>query len=391
MAEASHSFGDLESVQRTLDGLVQADAAASAFLSGYTTYIRTHARASADVLTGRLPVVEESRLALAKALEEQVSSVAARENARARQHSAENEGVALVARLDAHKASTAYRGRGQLIKLAEMVAKQQAAARRDREAADRAMAELDRRRRARQSADSAAQEALAAVTRAAGHVLQAARDAGIDWQSPDSADDGGLPVRASARATVRSADVTAIRRLTGRADDARRYRDSAQVRSDRAQEKLAVAERDVGEARQTLESARATIAVALQELVTASSAVLPGYAADALTAALDQLGTGDAPTLQTVFDQQLAGIVQDLRDQLAKDREALQRNDDQMAVLRSEYTAIAAEQDEAPPPFAARTAARDGRVGAPLWAMVTARIARRRSPASPLRAKPRPT
>ncbi len=44
--EAAHSFGDMENVQRTLAGLVQADAAAAAFLAGYATYLRTHARAA---------------------------------------------------------------------------------------------------------------------------------------------------------------------------------------------------------------------------------------------------------------------------------------------------------------------------------------------------------
>ena len=62
--EAAHSFSDMENVQRTLAGLIQADAAASAFLTGYTTYLRTHARAEADRLTGRLDAIETARVDL---------------------------------------------------------------------------------------------------------------------------------------------------------------------------------------------------------------------------------------------------------------------------------------------------------------------------------------
>ena len=58
--EAAHSFGDMENVQRTLAGLVQADAAAGAFLAGYTTYLRTHARAACDAVALRLDAVQDS-------------------------------------------------------------------------------------------------------------------------------------------------------------------------------------------------------------------------------------------------------------------------------------------------------------------------------------------
>lgn len=66
--EAAHSFSDMENVQRTLSGLVQADAAAAAFLVGYTTYLRTHARAEADRLTVRLEAIDAARVSLTAAL-----------------------------------------------------------------------------------------------------------------------------------------------------------------------------------------------------------------------------------------------------------------------------------------------------------------------------------
>ncbi len=81
--EAAHSFSDMESVQRTLAGLVLADAAAGSFLAGYTTYLRTHARAAADALAGRLAQVEGCRLGLVRALGARSASASARDSARA--------------------------------------------------------------------------------------------------------------------------------------------------------------------------------------------------------------------------------------------------------------------------------------------------------------------
>jgi hypothetical protein len=79
--EAAHSFSDMENVQRTLAGLVQADAAAAAFLTGYTTYLRTHARAESDRLAARLEAIETARVALAGALAARARSAAARDAA----------------------------------------------------------------------------------------------------------------------------------------------------------------------------------------------------------------------------------------------------------------------------------------------------------------------
>src|SRR5689334_4975731 len=82
--EAAHSFSDMENVQRTLAGLIQADAAAGAFLAGYTTYLRTHARAEADRLTGRLDAIESALVHLAAALTARARSAAERDAARDR-------------------------------------------------------------------------------------------------------------------------------------------------------------------------------------------------------------------------------------------------------------------------------------------------------------------
>src|SRR6266545_4953942 len=79
--EAARSFDDMESVQRTLNGLVAADDAARTFLSSYVTYLRTHARAAADVAGERLATVEHNRAALAAALVRHRESVRLAEEA----------------------------------------------------------------------------------------------------------------------------------------------------------------------------------------------------------------------------------------------------------------------------------------------------------------------
>ncbi|MET7784359.1 TIGR02680 family protein, partial [Streptomyces sp. NPDC005388] len=64
IAEAARSFDDMESVQRTLEGLVAADDATRAFLASYSTYLRVHARAAADRLAARRAETAERAAAL---------------------------------------------------------------------------------------------------------------------------------------------------------------------------------------------------------------------------------------------------------------------------------------------------------------------------------------
>ena len=64
ISEAARSFDDMEAVARTLEGLVAADEAASAFLASYTTYLRTHSRAAADALTRRRDATQAQRAAV---------------------------------------------------------------------------------------------------------------------------------------------------------------------------------------------------------------------------------------------------------------------------------------------------------------------------------------
>ena len=226
--EAAHSFGDMENVQRTLDGLVQADAAAGAFLAGYTTYLRTHARAACDAVAAAAGRGAGSRAPRwpGRWPPRGVRSTT-RDSARTQHAQALQEQQALTARLASLKASPAYRDREQLGRLAEITGQLEQAARRDAQAAVHAAGILARRLDALRTAEDAHRLALAAVARVAGNLIEAAQDAGIDWDSADNDDDGHLAERATARTAAREDDVTAIRSALAAAAEASRHRDRA--------------------------------------------------------------------------------------------------------------------------------------------------------------------
>ena len=390
--EAAHSFSDMENVQRTLAGLIQADAAASAFLTGYTTYLRTHARAEADRLTGRLDAVEAARVDLAGALAARARSAANRDAARDRLDQQRDRLRDITSRLDSLKASPAYQDREQLARLADLTAQLGRAADQDARVRDGAQSEGARREQARSVAVAARQEALAAVARHAAELAGAARDAGIGWDADDNADDGRLGERVAARVTGREDDIAAIRAAITAVAEAARLRDQAQRRLDRTQERLDTAEQALAAAQDAVSTQREQLAADLSRWLgdhtaiidrlagadgraerpptTEESLDLAGSVRVALTSALDRVGEIDAPTLPAVLDARLTDARQAHRDEIARLRGFLDALTEQLAGLRAERSLIADEQDQAPPPFAARTGSRDGRPGAPLWAVV---------------------
>jgi len=117
LVEAARSFDDMEAVARTLEGLIAADAATTAFLTVYATYLRTHARAAADAVTARRDGVEERRAALTAARAEAEAARMRAEDAEAGLRAVEGEPARLRAHLDRLKSSAAYRSHEQLADL----------------------------------------------------------------------------------------------------------------------------------------------------------------------------------------------------------------------------------------------------------------------------------
>jgi hypothetical protein len=146
IAEASRSFDDMEAVQRTLEGLVAADEAASVFLATYATYLRTHARAAADALTTRREEAAARRDDLAEARRTCAEAAQAYERAEQRTRAADEELARLRAHLDQLKSSAAYQAHEQLADLERLVQTLQ------RAAVD-AMTRLERRKEATRRAE----------------------------------------------------------------------------------------------------------------------------------------------------------------------------------------------------------------------------------------------
>jgi uncharacterized protein (TIGR02680 family) len=379
--EAAHSFGDMENVQRTLAGLVQADAAASSFLAGYATYLRTHARAAGDAVTTRLVDIESRRAELAGALAARRRSAADLEEICSVHAAARAEHQRLTARLESLKASPAYKSKEQLGRLTGLIAKLGEAADREEQAAADAANVSQRRKLVLRAVEDAHRDAVAAVARAAGELTEAARDAGVDWTGADSADDGELEARASARAFARQDDVTAIRSALAARDEARQLRDNAEKSLLRAQGRLRTADDEVARAHAAAVVAREGLVAAIAEWLSAHRATLDQLpekpdaelhqlVRSELSLEAERVGTPTEIGLPAVFEALTADHRQRRRDEQGRAKAELTRQLAEIEEWRRERAAIADEQDQAPPPSGARATSREGRAGAPLWALV---------------------
>jgi uncharacterized protein (TIGR02680 family) len=373
LVEAASSFDDMEAVARTLEGLVAADTATTAFLGVYATYLRTHARAAADALTARRTGVDQHRAALADARQALEAATDAEQHARTALGATEPEPGRLRARLDSVKSSQAYQSRQQLADLERHVHDLAGAARRDAETVAAEQAAVQRRRGEAERAAVEARDARAAADRLASDLAVDAEAAGIAWDVAD-AGTGHLAAAVSARAAARRDDVRVVR------SHATRLADAEQVHV-RAAEDAAATTAAVAEAEQRHEAATAGVAQARQELGAALDqwadqhrSLLEELAVPHVPAALadvvDTVGEPGAPSLREVYAAQTADAVTGRREALAglrAQREALASSRDEVAERRER---IAAEHDDAPPAPATRTASRDQRRGAPLWRLV---------------------
>ncbi|MFJ6121552.1 TIGR02680 family protein [Streptomyces sp. NPDC092129] len=357
IAEAARSFDDMESVQRTLEGLVAADDATRAFLAGYSTYLRVHARVAADRLTARRTETAARTAALDNAV---VEVAAAREQQAAAETRAETADAALAAlraRLDQLRSSAAYQAVEQLADLERLV-------RTCEHTAQQATAERERRTaatgRARAEAERAAQlaaELEGAASRGAAAVADHAHTAGIAWTPPD-AEPTRLAERSAALATARHDGVRALRAAQQDCRSAEQTRDLARSALDRAEEAASGAETDETDAERAVEAARAQAREALAQWTQAHGPLLPEGATDHLAEALDLTGEGEAATLTDTYTEAVAPAVQELRDALAALRGRRTDLERRRAETEAERDRIAAEHDDAPPAARGRTADR---------------------------------
>ncbi|MDZ5443442.1 TIGR02680 family protein [Micromonospora sp. 4G57] len=373
LVEAARSFDDMEAVARTLEGLAAADAATAAFLAVYSTYLRTHARAAADLLTGRRDAVTGRSTALADARQEAVVAAESETAATARLRAVEGEPGRLRAHLDSLKSSAAYQSHEQLADLERHVHDLADAAERARRTVAVERDATARRRGEWERAAVATRDARATADRLAAELLLDAETAGIAWTAADGGTDG-LPARLAARSGARRDDVRAVREQAARHAQAERDHTRAAADAAGAADALTEAEQAEQRAESALAEARTRVRASVSRWAQDNDALLPHLDRPdlpaVLAAAVDAAGEPGAPTLREVYAEATASAVARHRDRLAEltaDRTALAGRRAELAAVRDR---IAAEQDDAPPTPVTRPAPRAGRPGAPLWRLV---------------------
>ncbi|MFI6356781.1 TIGR02680 family protein [Streptomyces sp. NPDC050743] len=369
IAEAARSFDDMESVQRTLEGLAAADDATRAFLASYSTYLRVHARSAADRLTARRTETAERAAALRTAT---ADLAAAREQQAAAEKRAESADAALAAqraRLDQLRSSAAYQAVEQLADLERLVRTCEQTARQATAERERRTAATGRARAEAEHAARLAAELDAAVSRDAAAVADHAHTAGLPW-TPADAEPARLTDRSAALAAARHEGVRAVRAAQQTARGAEQTRDLARISLDRAQEAVTAAETAETAAESDLESAREQARTALGQWVQTHGGLLPEEGRGLLAHALELTGEAEAVTLADAFTEAAATAVQELRDTLASLRARRADVERRRAETEAERDRIAAEHDDAPPPARGRTADRSSGDGVPLWQLV---------------------
>lgn len=373
LTEAARSFDDMEAVARTLEGLVRADEAATGFLTVYTTYLRSHARIAADALTARRAAVGGRRGELTAATLRHRDAQRDRARATQRSHDAELALIRQRAQLDQLKSSAAYQAHEQLADLQRLVAQlysamELAARQRDERTIARRRAQTDLARATVRSAELEAE-----AGRVATDLASDAAGAGLSWD-PDDAIEDGFTDRVAARATAREDDVRTIRAAIAELDRSEHARRDAQRVAQRAEQSVTVAASAEQEADAAMTAARSQArqrlaAWADRHNATVTDLAVPGLL-DALVNAVESAGEPDAADPRTVFQRSTTQAAQAQRNELVQLREQRRMIAAELAELEERHRLIAAERDDAPAPFAARTAERRDRSGGPLWKLV---------------------
>ncbi|MBT2411545.1 TIGR02680 family protein [Streptomyces sp. ISL-12] len=369
IAEAARSFDDMESVQRTLEGLAAADDATRAFLASYSTYVRVHARAAADRLTARRTETAERAAALRAAAADLAAAREQQATAVTRAESADAALAAQRSRLDQLRSSAAYQAIEQLADLERLVRTCEQTARQASAERERRSAATGRARAEAEHAARLAAELDAAVSRDAATVADHAHTAGLPW-TPADAEPARLAERSAALAAARHEGVRAVRAAQQTARGAEQTRDLARVSLDRAEEAVTAAETAETAAESVLDAAREQARTALGQWMGTHGELLTEEGTGRLAEALELTGEAESFTLADAFAEATAPAVQEVRDTLAALRAQRTDVERRRADAEAERDRIAAEHDDAPPPARGRTADRAPGEGVPLWRLV---------------------
>jgi len=372
VTQAARDFENLAAVQKQYDDLAAADAAVRAFLDQYVSYLRVHTRHELDQVAGRMSAAAGSLAAIGNAAREVSRSGSREQRWRQAEAGAKTSMDTCQARLFALRDRDGYKDHEKL------------ALRRghlEQEKRDLA-AEQARLGRARANVSGLADEAarvadrLAEVDRAAGRyarrLAETADSSGIsrDGSAADTGDD--LPVTAKARAAARRDDIREVRDHLARVRDAERDRDGAESSLGTARQSTETCEKSCREADDRLAAARVDLSARLEAWAgrwigdEPYAAVTAGQV-ELLAAALDGIGSPDAPSLAELFGTLTAGRGRALTAQGQRLRTRDADLGEVAARLASERETVAGERDDGPPASDLRPADRAERAGAPLW------------------------
>ncbi|ASW53203.1 TIGR02680 family protein [Plantactinospora sp. KBS50] len=367
VVEAARSFDDMEAVARTLEGLVAADGASTAFLNVYATYLRTHARAAADALSARRTAVNGRSGELAAARERAAEAAGATERAEAQLRAAESEPGRLRAHLDRLKGSAAYRSHEQLADLERHVHDLAEAAERSGTAVAAERSVLERRRAESERAEQSARDARGQLARLAEEIAADARTGGVPWSGADAAADG-LAARIVARSTARRDDLRAVRAGADRLTQAQRDHESAAGADRTARTQVEEATAAEEQAGTVVQVARERAAAAVRDWGRRYASLLAGLDRPGL---VEELAAAvDAPSLREAYAEAVAAPLTARRDTAAALAARYDADAARRAELAAERDRVAAERDDDPAPAPTRPASRDGRAGGPLWRLV---------------------
>lgn len=384
--DAARSFSDMEEVGRTLEGLVQADTATRAFVDVYRKYLAVQAKSDVEQVRGRLDAVTHSSTALFAATALRERREGDRGAAEARAEAADRAYEQALTDRETLQRSSAYEGKQQLDDLADAVRRLETSAAVHRDKATKAQQAVDQRFAEAERARAGVESASAALARGEAELRAAAEEAGIAWAAlPEQARAEQLTTTVRSHAEERDADVRAVRQASTLVDTAAAERTRTERAAQRAVELRDTAAAGLAEAEASVTVARSETAAALRkwwdthglawrEASSDNAANVGGDSpADlfaALDAALAQAGSDDAPTLAEVLAEHTEPLTDAIRTRRQSARAAAEQSADRIAALRAERKRVAAENDDAPPTFPARTGSRDSHPGAPLWRLV---------------------
>ncbi|WP_280362557.1 TIGR02680 family protein [Nocardia wallacei] len=372
--DAARSFSDMEEVGRTLEGLVQADTATRTFVDVYRKYLGVQAKSDVEQVRGRLETVTHTSTALfaATALRERRETERAAAETRAEETDRAYEQA--LADRETLQRSSAYEGKQQLDDLADAVRRLETSAAVHRDKATKAQQAVDQRAAEAERGRAAVESAAAALSRGEDELRAAAEEAGISWAAlPEQARAEQLTTTVRSHAEERDADVRAVRQALTLVDTAAADRARTERAAQRAGEQRDAAAAAQAEAEAAVTLARSNTAAALREWWEEHREVLTPVRSglfEALDAALAEAGSDAATTLPEVLAERTEPLTEEIRGRRQQARAAAAQAAERAAALRAERQQVAAEQDDAPPLFAARTDTRDGRAGAPLWRLV---------------------